>query len=73
VASVVLEDRVATGEAALALAGQVASAALAEEPVAEEEVRATGDCLTVADCWSSTAKRTRCLEKSGGRRLPFSS
>ena len=70
-ASAVLEDRAAIGEAALA--GQAASVALAEEPVAEEEVRATGNCLTVADCWSSTAKRRRCLEKSGGRRLRFSS
>jgi hypothetical protein len=53
VASVVLEDRVATGEAALA--GQAALVALAEEPAVEEEVRATGKLFdghgwTIVDC-----------------------
>ena len=54
-ASVVLGDRVAIGEAALA--AQAASVASGEEPAVGEEVRATGNCLTVADRQSSTAKR----------------
>lgn len=66
VASVGLGDRVAIGEAALA--GQAALVASAEEPVAEEEVRATGRLLdghgwTIVDC----QKRISCREKTGGR------